>query len=123
MAFRLPADLATVIRAQAVGEITITDVVIRMLRSAPVRLNYAEFHDGVRPVRKLSKKSAHIAALKASDPLGADRDDIEHGNMELPSGGSVSVVGAAIPMQRRPSGKPDAYQSRGMRPKGAGRDR
>src|SRR5260370_1139534 len=43
--------------------------------------------------KKLSKRAAHVAALKASDPLSVDRDDIEHGNMELPSGGSVALGG------------------------------
>lgn len=44
--------------------------------------------------RKLSKKAAHIAALKASDPVATvlERDDIEHGNMELPSSGSIATV-------------------------------
>ena len=35
MAFRLPKDLAQTIRARAVGAVTITDVVVRMLRAAP----------------------------------------------------------------------------------------
>jgi hypothetical protein len=94
MAFRLPKDLAQTIRGRAIGDATITNVVVRMLRAAPAQLNYAEFHDGVRPKRK-SKKAAAIEALKASDPMSSERPEIEYGSAELPSGGSVSVVGAA----------------------------
>lgn len=63
--------------------------------------------------RKQSKKAAAIEALRASDPMAGERSEIEYGSSELPSGGSVSVVGAAIPIARqRPSGKSDAYQDR-----------
>ncbi len=73
---------------------------------------------GMAP-RKVSKKQAHVAALKASDPVAelAERTDIEHGNMELPSGGSVALN----PVPARParlSGGSDAYRARGIRPKG-----
>lgn len=69
--------------------------------------------------KKPSKKAAHVAALKASDPLRADRDDIEYGNMELPSGGSVAFGGLPVHgAPRRRESTSDAYQARGMRQKG-----
>jgi hypothetical protein len=53
--------------------------------------------------RKLSKKAAHVEALRASDPMADERPEIDYGNTELPNGGSVSVVGAAIPTAQRPA--------------------
>lgn len=62
---------------------------------AVVALDMRVAQGPVERPRKRSKKDAHVEALKASDPMGAERGDIEHGNMELPRGGSVAVVGAA----------------------------
>jgi len=44
---------------------------------------------GILP-RKQSKKDWMLAELKALDPTGAARADVELGNFELPRGGSVS---------------------------------
>ena len=85
MAFRLPKDLAASIRGQAVNGATITDVVIRMLRT--VKLDYTEF-----PAKKMSKKVQAAEARKASDPVAQNlgRTDIDYMNPdELPSAGSV----------------------------------
>ena len=54
----------------------------------------------VESLPRKSKKARHVEALKASDPLGADRPEIEYGSAELPSSGSVGVVGAAVPIQK-----------------------
>ncbi len=38
---------------------------------------------------KQSKKAQAIEKIKASDPVGAERPDVQYGSDELPSGGSV----------------------------------
>lgn len=49
---------------------------------------------------KLSKKAAKVEALRASDPMASERPEIDYGaHEEVPSGGSVSVVGAAVPVK------------------------
>ena len=74
-----------------------------------------------RPIRKVSKKDAHVAALRASDPLAEvlERTNIEHGNMELPSGGSVALnPPVARPERVEKERSSDVYRARGIRPKG-----
>lgn len=40
--------------------------------------------------RKQTRKEKLLAELAALDPVGAEREDVELGNFELPRGGSVS---------------------------------
>lgn len=44
--------------------------------------------------RKQTRKEKLLAELAALDPVGAERDDVELGNFELPRGGSVSQRGS-----------------------------
>lgn len=86
--------------------------------------------DGASRPRKVSKRQSHIEALKASDPLAEimERDDVEFGNMELPSSGSVAMLDAVGPTVASGHGKasqpvipaPRKAQtySRGVRQKG-----
>jgi hypothetical protein len=103
------------IEKSVLGSVRLDSDVWDAVRGMSVSLNQylreSLLRESVRP-RKLSKKAAHVEALKASDPLGAEREDIEHGNMELPSGGSVAIVGAATPVARRATVKSDAYHDR-----------
>lgn len=42
--------------------------------------------------KKLTKRAVVSESLRASDPMSADRPDVEYGSDELPSGGSVARV-------------------------------
>ena len=46
--------------------------------------------------RKLTKRAVISESLRASDPMSADRPDVEYGSDELPSGGSVAKPENAI---------------------------
>jgi len=87
--------------------------------ATPERL--ARIAANVRP-RRRSKRDVHVAALRASDPLATivGRDDIEHGNMELPSSGSIATsLDAVGPKVSEGRGKATTQHFvRGIRPKG-----
>ena len=64
----------------------------------------------------MTKKEREAEKLRLSDPLGAERDDVAWGtHEELPSGGSVAVVGAAIPVAKSSGSRPHSLHS-GTRP-------
>lgn len=50
--------------------------------------------------KKPSKRAVQVEQLRASDPMSSERDDVAYGtHEELPSGGSVAKVGAAVPVK------------------------
>lgn len=65
----------------------------RGISQADVIENWALTLDVLRKP-KMSKKAAQVQKLRASDPLGADRPEIEYGSDELPSAGSVVTLDA-----------------------------
>lgn len=44
--------------------------------------------------KKPSKAAVHVETLRASDPMAAERPDVEYGSEALPSGGSVASLDA-----------------------------
>ena len=50
--------------------------------------------------KKPSKREQAVAQLRASDPMAAERPDVEYGSDELPSGGSVMLDAVAPPIGR-----------------------
>lgn len=51
--------------------------------------------------KKKSKKAIQVEALRASDPMADERPEIDYAAADVvPTGGSVSVVGAARPVAR-----------------------
>lgn len=66
--------------------------------------------------KKPSKREQVAEALRASDPMADERPEIAYGaHEELPSGGSVAVVGAARPVERTQSARKHSLHS-GTRP-------
>jgi hypothetical protein len=112
------------IEKSVLGSVRLDSDVWEAVRKMPVSLNQylrralLEMPDALgakfEQIKKKSRKAIHAEELKASDPMGAERDDIEFGNTEVPSGGSVALVGAAIPVSKSVA-RPHSFHS-GTRP-------
>jgi hypothetical protein len=65
--------------------------------------------------KKPSKQAIQVEQIRASDPMAAERPEMDYAaHSEVPSGGSVSKVGAAVPVN--PSGVRPHTMHSGIRP-------
>jgi len=65
--------------------------------------------------KKPNKRAVQVEELRASDPMADERPEIDYAaHSEVPSGGSVSKVGAAVPV--KPSGVRPHTMHSGVRP-------
>jgi hypothetical protein len=112
------------IEKAVIGSVRLDSDVWEAVRAMPESLNVylrRGLLGGGLVSRKISKKQAQVDALRASDPLATimEREDIEHGNMDLPSSGSIATLDAVSPVANSKTGKASVqvYQNR-MRQKG-----